>query len=68
MKDRINTSKYVAAHGKLPRGRGCWLFEVELNGQTLIWSTGQSSHYGAASAWIRQQASKYGVTKITLCP
>lgn len=64
MTTRIDTIMYQAAHGKLPRGRGTWLFELDLNGAKVVWSPGCLYTYADACAWVRKEAKKHGASNI----
>jgi hypothetical protein len=37
----LKTNEYVFAHGKAPRGRGCWAFKpVGGTDEAIVWLTG----------------------------
>lgn len=37
----VQTDQYEFAHGRKPRGDGCWMLEIEYTGQE--WSTGKET-------------------------
>ena len=59
---KIDTSKYVAAHGKEPRGMGKWFFETP-NGE--IWEV-VKANYVAAEATVIRMANEGGHDSLTL--
>lgn len=62
----VNTNKFEAAHGKKPRGRGCWMFELSghLRGGTEEFMTGGT--YAEAKQKAMQEARDGNYTLVTL--
>jgi hypothetical protein len=52
----VNTSKFVAAHGTEPKGRGSWAFVQEA-------SHGQEEHVFFAPAWMTFTEARAWVKK-----
>lgn len=63
MSVEVDTTEYEFSHGKKPRGRGGWGFEV--NG-AVVWAP--CSTYGDAVKWARAQASAVGARVVKVCP
>lgn len=60
---RVDTSSYEINHGRKPRGRGRWMFEVMQPDGTLIFlafSGWQNLTYGEAKAYALTLAKTYG--------
>lgn len=58
----ISTHEYEFAHGRLPRGRGSWAFQM---GKALWWA--QGSHlYSEACRQARVEAQRRGVTFVSV--
>ena len=61
---RVNTTEFEASHGRKPRGRGLWFFE-------LVTATGRKSCaangiYSEALKHARRQAGYVGATEIVV--
>jgi hypothetical protein len=66
---QISTSKYQAAHGKMPKGKGLWFFFGMAIGNGLNNSPFEFSHYGtygeakkAASKAAKQRTGIHSLT------
>jgi hypothetical protein len=58
----IETYRYVAAHGKQPRGTGYWAFERESSHNkpvALLWAPPLLT-YREAAAWCRRELRRQG--------
>jgi hypothetical protein len=64
MSVEVNTRTYEFSHGKLPRGRGYWAFEI--NGETL-WSNPHQP-YGEAVSDARKVAVIRGAREVKVLP
>lgn len=65
---RVNTSTYEVNHGRKPRGRGRWVFEVMQADGTLIFlafSGWQNLTYGEAKQHALTLAKTYGFIAIS---
>lgn len=60
----VRTSEFQMSHGKMPRGRGCWIFEI---GGEQFQSDG-SATYREALHDAKLIAAASGHTMINLCP
>ena len=58
------TREYRRSHGKAPRGRGCWAFDIE--GQWHF--TPQAMSYTDAKAWAAEQARAVGAEWVRVGP
>lgn len=64
----VNTERYRAAHGREPRGRGCWYFEFCVNGAyTEPVHVGGCANYGQAKAEAVRRARAAGATEVRVC-
>lgn len=59
---RVETSDYVNAHGKEPKGRGHWMFEIG----SEEWEAKGTQNYGQAVLNAKQYARQHGVTVISV--
>ena len=59
---RFDASAYARSHGRPPRGRGLWVFEVDGlqggNGQVFEFSGTLIEAKAALSRWARQQTNQ----------
>lgn len=60
----FNTSKYLAAHGKSPEGRGNWGFAYKVGGQTVEVFFNQVT-FGQAKKLMKQEAKAQGLGYVT---
>ena len=51
----VSTTEYQFSHGKLPRGRGSWAFQIGRDAESIFWSTPNRS-YGEAVRDARKLA------------
>lgn len=72
MKARLNYARFLASHGKMPRGHGSWAFcpadKYNLPNYLdyVVWSHCKS--FADASAEARASFTAQGVTEIVVCP
>lgn len=62
----VDSSEYWRVHGRLPRGRGLWLFQI---GQQA--EASRLEHYGAlagARAAARREARRLGADYVKVLP
>jgi hypothetical protein len=64
MKARVDNSAFVAAHGRSPRGYGCWAFGTERNTrlESVVWVQGTFSKASAQAA--RELAARDGAVVV----
>ena len=68
----INDSAYFTAHGRAPRGRGCWAFCPAEHWNSVdyldhvIWVTSAPT-FGKAKAEARRIAAARGVDSLVVC-
>lgn len=62
---RFETEKYMASHGKAPKGEGQWGFEVK--GKT-IWVKGMKSYSDAKKQMKKDYRNDKTVFSITVLP
>ena len=60
----ISTRRFERSHMRLPRGRGCWLFETR-NGTVVVQHTGT---YGEAKKFAAGWARANGCDELWVCP
>jgi len=66
MTTSVNTSEYRAAHGKEPRGKGRWMFDLgRENGEWHEFA--MNANYGTALAAAKAEAKRLGCYKIVVC-
>lgn len=68
---RINVSPYFNSHGRLPRGRGGWIFcpvEHFNDGDYLNYCKNFNGTYAEAREQARKHFSEVGVREIAVCP
>jgi hypothetical protein len=66
----LNTREYVNAHGKEPRGRGTWIFELRgsLRRNDSEFASNPMQKYSEAIADARRLAVSRGATEIVVKP
>ncbi|NBV88197.1 MAG: hypothetical protein EBR88_01585 [Betaproteobacteria bacterium] len=62
---KINTTEYELSHGRAPRGRGAWAFQLD-GTNTTVWSP--SMTYTAAVKWMRQTRAVSKDTVLIVLP
>lgn len=66
---RFETMKYECSHGKLPRGRGQWVFRIV--GQPGLWWSEGCVTYSEAKKQVRKKAQTLGLDGLVfveVCP
>lgn len=56
----VEPSRYVRVHGKKPKGRGVWAFEI--NSENIF--TPRAMQYSDAVKWIKDEAKKKGISVV----
>ena len=64
----IVTTQYVASHGKEPRGRGSWAFQMGGRRDAEIYWTPGSTTYVLAKSLAKIEARKRGVSTVFVLP
>lgn len=63
---KIDTRKYVSAHGRMPRGRGHWYFElIDSDRRTMIFFNGE---YSNAKRHALESARRFEYWHVRLMP
>lgn len=63
---RIETTMYEFAHGRKPKGRGSWVFDVPTNdGRADVMAPSMLS-FSEACAWVRQTLRRAGYQDATV--
>jgi len=60
----IETEFYEMAHGKLPRGTGCWAFEFKVGGTWVTEFAPGTMTLAKAKAWARGYAALIGAFRV----
>lgn len=63
----VITGKYQASHGKMPRGRGTWIFALGNSDDSECWYPVNASYSEAKQRAVREAKSR-GVSKVTVMP
>jgi hypothetical protein len=66
---RIETANYENSHGRKPRGRGVWMFEMiefTYNAKPTLFQA--SGTYSEALRLAKKEARNLGTSTITVCP
>lgn len=64
---KVETSRYEFAHGRKPKGRGLWMFEVRIPGRDWLVLPVTAMAYSKAASFAVSKARSIGAAQVRVC-